>query len=173
MIWLAFLRANWKLLAIIAIAAASYGAIHHYAYQAGYAAADGPWKARFQTAQVELVKARARVVTLEQAQEAITNEANHDLADATQVLEARAAYADGRIHDLVRQLAARPRGCAMPEIPRAAAVPDDSPAGESGADRASISLVDTGRRCEADSSRLALLQGWVRQQRELSLHAAR
>lgn len=164
-----FLR-YWKLGAAVVVALFLVGAIlsfGHERYEAGKTAERARWQARFDQAQQDLVEANARVQTLEAAQIAISDDYARRFDESNQIRADRAAAADARIRQLLRDLAARARDREMCAVPITAPEPDEPAPVVERIERAGERFGRIGAGCESDARTLNLLQQWVRAQTAL------
>lgn len=138
--------------------------IHHSGYEAGYAASESQWKPRFEAADRARTAANARATALETASKALSEQYEARHAETLQTLTVRAANSQRRIDGLVRELAARPGRCPMPEAGRSTPLPDEPSTGDQFLASAGVDLTEIARRCESDAAQLAALQAWIRDQ---------
>jgi hypothetical protein len=161
MTWLALLARLWKPLAAVALLIGAGLYIHHAGYRSGHAASEARWQPLFQAAEKARDAANTRADAQEAASTALTEKTEADYAATLQALHVRADAADGRVRQLVRNLAARARCGALPEASGPASSAADAGTGDQRADQIGIGLVGIARDCEADAAQLDALRGWV------------
>jgi hypothetical protein len=166
--WLLLLRKFWPWLAGAVLVVGSDWYFHHSGYVSGYASSEAQWQARFTEAERAREAANEKARQQETESIVVTQKAEADHEKAVASLNLRAADAEQRIHDLgVRFAAVSARGCKVPAVSGATAIPDAAPASTERVERAAASIGDTGRRCEADAVALSDLQRWLAGQRAI------
>jgi len=162
--WLTLLARFWKPLAGALVIIAALWWVHHHGFSAGYAKSEANWKPRFEAAERERDAANAKADAKEQLARQLSRESDERYARLIADNNARALDTQRDITRIVRLIAARASGGAVPEASGSASRPDAATSGDPRIDGAAASIGDTGRRCEADAIQLAELQRYVTEQ---------
>lgn len=167
----AFVRANWKPFAIIAVALVIWLALHRYGdarYSQGRADEKAVWVPQLVAAEKARAAADARTTAIDTASKNVVAEQEARHAETIAALNARAAGADRRFRALgVRLAAANSRRCELPAM--AGSQPGDAGAAESQRRAAEIgsAIGAVGRDCADDAARLQFFIDFYRQQTAL------
>lgn len=162
-----FLLRVWPHLLIGAAILAAGVYINRLGYESGYNASESKWRPAFDAANKALGEANERTRQKDIASRELSQKAEVEHAQTLQALQVRAADADRRVSQLMRNHAKRASSCELPAVPGTTPIADEASQFLERSERFGADLVALARRCEEDAAALTSLQDWVREQQAL------